>query len=228
MTVKLTGNFLRNARGITFTDGGGITWSINSNTNAITANGSAAGAGAANPTAKVGLTVVNGSASTFMRSDGAPPLDQSITPTWTGEHIWGAAQNGFGGAIGTYIIGTVTLYVQAAGTTNLAIKDTTDGVELQNYAYSGGGIIGTASNHSLNIRTNNTNRLTLTAGGVGTFSGQVGFNGVTPPSQLTGFGTPTGNSLVTNFPGSSATLAQCGEMISEILIYMKQLGLIGA
>lgn len=41
----------------------------------------------ANPTASAGLTAVNGSASTFMRSDGAPAIDQSITPTWTGQHI---------------------------------------------------------------------------------------------------------------------------------------------
>lgn len=38
----------------------------------------------ANPTAKVGLTAVNGSAATYMRSDGAPPIDQSINPVWTG------------------------------------------------------------------------------------------------------------------------------------------------
>lgn len=42
----------------------------------------------ANPTALVGLTVVNGSATTYMRSDAAPPLDQSISPTWTGNHIY--------------------------------------------------------------------------------------------------------------------------------------------
>ena len=38
----------------------------------------------ANPTASVGLTAVNGSASTFMRSDAAPALSQSISPTMTG------------------------------------------------------------------------------------------------------------------------------------------------
>lgn len=40
----------------------------------------------ANPTANVGLATVNGAAATFMRSDGAPPLSQSITPTWSGAH----------------------------------------------------------------------------------------------------------------------------------------------
>lgn len=42
------------------------------------------------PTASVGLTVVTGSASTAMRSDGAPPLSQSIVPTWTGLHTFNA------------------------------------------------------------------------------------------------------------------------------------------
>jgi len=42
----------------------------------------------ANPTATIGLAAVNGSAGTFMRSDAAPPLSQSITPTWTGAHTF--------------------------------------------------------------------------------------------------------------------------------------------
>jgi hypothetical protein len=45
----------------------------------------------ANPTATVELAAVNGSATTFMRSDAAPPLDQSISPTWTGTHEFSAA-----------------------------------------------------------------------------------------------------------------------------------------
>jgi hypothetical protein len=41
---------------------------------------------AADPTAEVGLEPVNGEASTFMRSDAAPPLSQAIEPVWTGGH----------------------------------------------------------------------------------------------------------------------------------------------
>lgn len=50
----------------------------------------------ANPTAALGLTAVNGSALTFMRSDAAPALDQGIAPTWTSAHIFRALvkQNG--------------------------------------------------------------------------------------------------------------------------------------
>ena len=62
--------------------------------NVLTSNGTtwtsaaAAGGTAANPTGTVGLTAVNGSLSTYLRSDGAPPLSQAITPTWTGLHIF--------------------------------------------------------------------------------------------------------------------------------------------
>jgi hypothetical protein len=48
----------------------------------------AGGATGANPTASVGLTAVNGSAGTFMRSDAAPALSVSISPTWSGFHTF--------------------------------------------------------------------------------------------------------------------------------------------
>lgn len=43
---------------------------------------------AADPTAEVILTPVDGTALTFMRSDAAPPLSQEIEPTMTGAWIW--------------------------------------------------------------------------------------------------------------------------------------------
>ncbi len=49
------------------------------------AGGSVSGA---NPSASVGLAAVNGSASTFMRSDAAPALSQSIAPTWSALHTF--------------------------------------------------------------------------------------------------------------------------------------------
>lgn len=66
----------------------------------FTSNGSASaptwqaptgGASGANPSASVGLAAVNGVAATFMRSDGAPALSQSIVPTWTGLHTFTAS-----------------------------------------------------------------------------------------------------------------------------------------
>ena len=43
---------------------------------------------ASNPTATVGTTAVNGSATTYMRSDAAPAINQGITPTWTSNHTF--------------------------------------------------------------------------------------------------------------------------------------------
>lgn len=45
---------------------------------------------AAAPGHTIGLTVNNGVATTWMRSDGAPALSVSIAPTWTGAHIFSA------------------------------------------------------------------------------------------------------------------------------------------
>lgn len=45
-------------------------------------NGSGGGGTGANPTAKVGFAPVNGSASSLIRSDGAPPLDSSATSAY--------------------------------------------------------------------------------------------------------------------------------------------------
>lgn len=42
----------------------------------------------ANPSASVGLSAVNGSAPTFMRSDAAPALSIAISPVWSSNHIF--------------------------------------------------------------------------------------------------------------------------------------------
>jgi hypothetical protein len=56
---------------------------------------------------------------------------------------------------------SATAYVTALGTTNLAIRDATNNVELLNYAFSGGGLIGTVTSHTLGIRTANVTALTI-------------------------------------------------------------------
>src|SRR3974390_1692181 len=65
--------------------GSGVTLSASGGNITITASGSGA-----NPTALVGLSAVNGTATTFLRSDGAPALDVTISPAWTGNHSWSA------------------------------------------------------------------------------------------------------------------------------------------
>jgi hypothetical protein len=78
----------------TFYGDGGLTSSTQSdkgfgtiNAAGLYVNGvsvSTASASGANPSASVGLNAVNGSAATFMRSDAAPPLSTTISPTMTG------------------------------------------------------------------------------------------------------------------------------------------------
>jgi hypothetical protein len=62
------------------------------------ASSGAADPSGANPSASAGLSAVNGSASTFMRSDGAPAISQSIAPTWTGIHTFTPTARGSGSA----------------------------------------------------------------------------------------------------------------------------------
>jgi len=50
-------------------------------------------AGFANPTGSVGLTAVNGTATTAMRSDAAPVLNTAISPTMTGTWLWSNPSN---------------------------------------------------------------------------------------------------------------------------------------
>ena len=57
---------------------------VTNGTGGFTLGAGSGGAVGANPTAEVELTAVNGTATTFMRSDASPPLDQTIVPTMTG------------------------------------------------------------------------------------------------------------------------------------------------
>ena len=78
--------------------------------------GGAAGgfSGFANPSGTIGLTAVNGSATTAMRSDGAPVLSQAIVPTWTGVHTFTPASgtavtvNAVNSSFGALIVGGAT------------------------------------------------------------------------------------------------------------------------
>jgi hypothetical protein len=87
--VNLTNKFLSNARGLILADSASAIWAFNKSTNTLTLTAGGGATGFANPTAKVGLAAVNGAATTAMRSDAAPPLDQAIAPTWTAVHTFG-------------------------------------------------------------------------------------------------------------------------------------------
>lgn len=176
----------------------------------------------ANPAASIGLARVNGVAVTFMRSDAAPALDQSIAPTWIGTHTF--AKN-------------VIVSAPAAGTALTA-----NGLNNQLTAlFTGNAAAGQSYGVAVNAGTNNVDYCAvfqnqtasatyLKIGGDGkvALSGPLGVNGVAPPAQVTGFGTPTGAAVIANFPGASATLVQCSNTIAELIAVLKGLGLLGA
>ena len=69
-----------------------------------------------------------------------------------------------------------------------------------------------------------------TAGSINT-SGGFYVNNVKQPTwaaPLAGFGTPTGNVVVTNFSGAAATLVQCSNTIAQILLTLKAAGVYAA
>lgn len=111
----------------------------------------------ANPTNSVGLAAINGTATTFMRSDGAPALNVGITPTWTAKHTWtvasGAAQ------------------VLNAASTTLGWQYVGDGVTMSAQTdVTARGYFGTTSNHSFAVTTNNATRTVWAATGGVTFN----------------------------------------------------------
>lgn len=98
------------------------------------------GAVGANPSASVALSVVNGVATTFMRSDAAPPLSQAIAPTWTQQHQFTPA-NGLTNAV------TVNTWTASgAAATALTVNASTGAAANYAAAFMGGPVgIGTTA-----------------------------------------------------------------------------------
>lgn len=147
----------------------------------------------ANPSTSVGLTAVNGSASTFMRSDGAPALGVGISPTWTGNHtfspasgdtLFSAGNVGIGGAatrtgltVGSTsrtgenyvhaITSTTDMFLGQSGSTIFGFTSGTIGLCFSSSAAAVG--FGTAASQPVIVGTNNTERIRVdgSAGNVG-------------------------------------------------------------
>lgn len=79
-----------------------------------------------NPTALAGLSAVNGAATTFLRSDGAPAIDQTIAPTWTGQHTFSHA---FGSG------GPYTFLLAAAGAAGFGFQDTVAALDSKKWEF---------------------------------------------------------------------------------------------
>jgi hypothetical protein len=58
-------------------------------------------------------------------------------------------------------------------------------------------------------------------------AGQPEWGSVSIPQQSTGWGTPTGNAVVSNFPGASATLLQTSTALAELIANLINAGALG-
>lgn len=135
-----------------------------------------------NPTAKVGATAVNGSASTFMTSDSAPAIDLTFTPTWTGLHTFSITSAITSGSdYGLEITPTLNQR-NATNFTALLINETVTQA-------------GTGNQYLLDMQVGGTSEFTVTSTGVvssGTWRGAA----VGSVYGGTGFATTTVGSLL--------------------------------
>jgi hypothetical protein len=108
-----------------------------------------------NPSQTIGLTAVNGVATTYLRSDGAPALSQAIVPTWTGQHSFAA------NPIITNTAPSLTFTDTTASAKSLTIKVDSDIANIRESAAADGSLL----------------QLDL-AGNVASFGGAVGVVGM--------------------------------------------------
>jgi hypothetical protein len=97
----------------------------------------------ANPTGTIGLSAVNGVATTFLRSDAAPALSQAIAPTWTGKHTFSAPggnnawqATGASNAYTTYVLGNATAGQSFGSLINAGTNSSDAALLIQNQAGS--------------------------------------------------------------------------------------------
>jgi len=98
---------------VTLINSRGLMFANNADLNCVFILSSSGSVSVANPTATIGLTTVNGSASTAMRSDAAPALSQAISPTWTGNHTFSNAVQVNGDHIG---LANTDVYIETRDT----------------------------------------------------------------------------------------------------------------
>ena len=148
----------------------------------------------ANPTGTVGLTTVNGSATTCMRSDASPPISQAISPNWTALHTW--TPSGVGGAI------NLNVPTNSAPAIVIAVGANTNGIKIATGNSAFGIVINgtTTTSDSFGLQVN-----------AGTNSSDEAFSVVNAAKTL-GFLTVNGNGTIDMPQLPSSSSAATGTM----------------
>jgi hypothetical protein len=150
--------------------------------------------GFANPTAVIGLTAINGTATTAMRSDAAPALSQAIAPTWTGIHSFTANTffpgSGIWNTSGNVGIGTTN------PTSKLLVGGTTTSTGLitgqAGLTITGGAVnLNASSNFDVNLATG-TSTGTINLGGTAAQAINIGSGAAAKAITLGNTTTTTG------------------------------------
>ena len=159
--------------------------------------------GFANPTATIGLTATNGSATTAMRSDAAPALSQSISPTWTASHTFAAtmtAREIDPQADNTYDLGTTSARWKTVhvGPGSVVVHNDTSNTNKATFGFTGSTAqIVTNSATPLLLSVGGTNGLTMNTSGI---LGATGAGGIDPAALVTSAGVIPDGALSTNVP----------------------------
>jgi hypothetical protein len=179
---------------------------------------------AANPTGLIGLSAVNGVAATFDRSDSTHALDQSISPTWTGNHT-------FTPSSGTAITCTGSGVVHAIfGTLHIATSLNYDAGDSEIYN-SGSANLTISAFGSLKLRAGNAIAVVFdSVAQTAAFTKAIGVNNVAPPAQVTGWGTPVGGAVVLNYNITDAGGANSNtnKAVAKIIADLKAIGFYAA
>ena len=92
------------------------------------------------PTATSGLTAVAGTATTYMTSDSAPAINQSIAPTWTGAHTF-AAQAQFTASVDAILLKATNVSALGLRFTNTPSSSSAYNSTTRVYVDNAGGFI---------------------------------------------------------------------------------------